>query len=99
MGGGEGESRGGAARAHIGQWLESGTGPHFIRARSLYGTGVGVNTKGAKALRFGGTLTDSVSHPGTPAYRIMGKTLRSVQPEAEILITRAIGDRAARSMG
>lgn len=86
-------------RAHIGQWLESGTGPHYITAKSLHGSGVGPNTMGAKALRFNGVLRDSVTHPGTKPYRIMSKTLRVVQPEAEYIIRHAIGDRLADEMG
>lgn len=92
-------SRSKGARAHIGQWLESGTGPHYIHSKTASAWGFGVNTKHAKALRFNGILRDSVSHPGTPAYRIMGKTLRIIQPEAEAIIRHAIGDRLADTMG
>jgi hypothetical protein len=66
----------------IGIWLESGTRAHMIP------------TNGPRRMMIGGRIIRTrIVHPGTKAYRPMGKTLRVFKYEAERLVVRELDRR------
>jgi hypothetical protein len=59
----------GGGRFQKGAWIESGTRPHEIRAR----------TRGGSLLIAGGRNVEVVQHPGSRKYKVADKSLRAVE--------------------